>query len=86
MFFTVSGGESDFEPLVPSTLRVPNTNFYRATEHAGDYAAYGRWAADRIEQAIEFEGADTVAACSWSRCRPTAGTRCRARWRWRTWT
>jgi adenosylmethionine-8-amino-7-oxononanoate aminotransferase len=58
----IPGAKADFEPLVPSTLRVPNTNFYRATEHADDYAAYGRWAADRIEQAIEFEGADTVAA------------------------
>ena len=43
-------------------MRVPNTNFYRAPEHADDYEAYGRWAADQIEQAIEFEGADTVAA------------------------
>ncbi|MGW4527604.1 aspartate aminotransferase family protein [Amycolatopsis sp. NPDC004378] len=58
----IPGAKADFEPLVPSTLRVPNTNFYRATEHADDYAAYGRWAADQIEQAIEFEGADTVAA------------------------
>ncbi|MEV6828688.1 aspartate aminotransferase family protein [Amycolatopsis sp. NPDC051102] len=58
----IPGAKADFEPLVPSSLRVPNTNFYRATEHADDYEAYGRWAADRIEQAIEFEGADTVAA------------------------
>ncbi|NKE61393.1 aspartate aminotransferase family protein [Lentzea sp. PSKA42] len=54
--------KKDFEPLVPSTIRVPNTNFYRATEHADDYEAFGRWAADQIEQAILFEGADTVAA------------------------
>jgi adenosylmethionine-8-amino-7-oxononanoate aminotransferase len=58
----IPGAKADFEPLVPSTLRVPNTNFYRAPEHADDYEAYGRWAADRIDQAIEFEGADTVAA------------------------
>ncbi|MGK3207201.1 aspartate aminotransferase family protein [Amycolatopsis sp. MEPSY49] len=58
----IPGAKADFEPLVPSTLRVPNTNFYRAPEHADDYVAYGRWAADQIEQAIEFEGADTVAA------------------------
>jgi adenosylmethionine-8-amino-7-oxononanoate aminotransferase len=56
------GAKADFEPLVPSTLRVPNTNFYRATEHADDYEAFGLWAADRIAQAIEFEGPDTVAA------------------------
>jgi hypothetical protein len=44
------------------TLRVPNTNFYRASETGDDYAAFGRWAADRIAEAIEFEGPDTVAA------------------------
>ncbi|MCM6772000.1 aspartate aminotransferase family protein [Nocardia sp. CDC159] len=58
----IPGAKADFEPLVPSTQRVPHTNFYRATEHAEDYEAYGRWAADRIEEAIVFEGADTVAA------------------------
>jgi adenosylmethionine-8-amino-7-oxononanoate aminotransferase len=51
-----------FEPLVPGTHKVPNTNFYRAPAHADDVEAFGRWAADRIEEAIEFEGADTVAA------------------------
>jgi adenosylmethionine-8-amino-7-oxononanoate aminotransferase len=56
------GAKADFEPLVPSALKVPNTNFYRAPVHADDYVAYGRWAADQIAQAIEFEGADTVAA------------------------
>jgi len=51
-----------FEPLVPSAVKVPNTNFYRATEHGDDLEAFGRWAADRIAEAIEFEGPDTVAA------------------------
>jgi adenosylmethionine-8-amino-7-oxononanoate aminotransferase len=51
-----------FEPLVPGGFRVPNTNFYRATEHADDLEAFGLWAANRIEEAILFEGADTVAA------------------------
>ncbi len=52
-----------FEPLVPGTFRVPNTNLYRAPEHLREDAkAFGRWAADRIAEAIEFEGADTVAA------------------------
>ncbi len=51
-----------FEPLVPSTVKVPNTNFYRAPEHGDDLKAFGLWAANRIEEAIEFEGADTVAA------------------------
>lgn len=52
-----------FEPLVPGAFRVPNTNQYRAPEHLrDDSAAFGRWAADRIAEAIEFEGPDTVAA------------------------
>ena len=50
-----------FEPLTPGGFRVPNTNFYRATEHAGDLDAFGQWAANRIEEAILFEGPDTVA-------------------------
>jgi len=55
------GLKADFEPLVPSTLRVPNTNHYRGPEGM-DLETFGRWAADRIEEAILFEGADTVAA------------------------
>jgi adenosylmethionine-8-amino-7-oxononanoate aminotransferase len=51
-----------FEPLVPSTFRVPNTNIYRAPLHGDDPAAFGRWAADQIAVAIENEGPDTVAA------------------------
>ena len=56
------GMKAPFEPLVPSTFRVPNTNFYRAPERADDIDAFGRWAADQIAVAIENEGADTVAA------------------------
>ncbi|HLK94244.1 MAG TPA: aspartate aminotransferase family protein [Nocardioidaceae bacterium] len=56
------GMKAPFEPLVPSAFRVPNTNIYRAAEHGDDPEVFGRWAADRIEEAIEFEGADTVAA------------------------
>jgi len=52
-----------FEPLVPGAHKVPNTNFYRRPEFVGDdEKAFGRWAADRIAEAIEFEGPDTVAA------------------------
>ena len=52
-----------FEPLTPGGFRVPNTNFYRAPEHvADDEKSFGIWAAERIREAIEFEGADTVAA------------------------
>jgi adenosylmethionine-8-amino-7-oxononanoate aminotransferase len=54
--------KTPFEPLVPSTLQVPNTNFYRAPEHGDDLTAFGRWAADRIAEAIEFAGPETVAA------------------------
>ncbi|NDZ96532.1 aspartate aminotransferase family protein [Streptomyces sp. SID6673] len=53
-----------FEPLTPGGFRVPNTNIYRAPneELAADPKKFGRWAADRIAEAIEFEGPETVAA------------------------
>jgi adenosylmethionine-8-amino-7-oxononanoate aminotransferase len=58
--------KQQFEPLVPSTFRVPNTNSYRADEHGAPSGlspeAFGRWAADQIAVAIENEGPDTVAA------------------------
>jgi len=54
--------KTPFEPLVPGSVRVPNTNFYRAPEHADDVEAFGRWAADEIERAILREGPETVAA------------------------
>src|SRR6478735_10842201 len=55
------GMKAPFEPLVPSTFRVPNTNFYRAPEQfqtgaADDEYKFGQWAANRIAEAIEFEG------------------------------
>jgi adenosylmethionine-8-amino-7-oxononanoate aminotransferase len=53
--------KAPFEPLVPGSVRVPNTDFYRAPEHGDDYEAFGRWAADAIEQAILMEGPDSVA-------------------------
>jgi adenosylmethionine-8-amino-7-oxononanoate aminotransferase len=54
--------KEDFEPLIPSTIRVPNTNYYRRPAGAGDTPEeFGVWAADRIAEAIEFEGPDTVA-------------------------
>ncbi|MDP1877749.1 MAG: aspartate aminotransferase family protein [Actinomycetota bacterium] len=52
-----------FEPLVPGGVKVPNTNFYRAPEeYRHDEKAFGLWAADRIAEAIEFEGPESVAA------------------------
>jgi adenosylmethionine-8-amino-7-oxononanoate aminotransferase len=55
--------KAPFEPVTPGGFRVPNTNFYRAPEPVDtDIKAFGRWAADRIAEAIEFEGPDTVAA------------------------
>ncbi len=46
-----------FEPLTPGGRHVPNTNSYRWTEDRDPL-----WAADAIEEAIEFEGSHTVAA------------------------
>ncbi|MFC7533725.1 aspartate aminotransferase family protein [Actinoplanes sp. GCM10030250] len=54
--------KQDFEPLVPSTVRVPNTNYYRRPDENMTPEQFGVWAADRIAEAIEFEGPDTVAA------------------------
>jgi adenosylmethionine-8-amino-7-oxononanoate aminotransferase len=57
------GIKEDFEPLVPSAIKVPNTNYYRAPAGSGaTEEEFGRWAADRIEEAILFEGPETVAA------------------------
>jgi adenosylmethionine-8-amino-7-oxononanoate aminotransferase len=46
-----------FEPLVIGNCHVPNTNDYRWPEDRDPL-----WAADAIEQRIEFEGPETVAA------------------------
>ncbi|HEY8720301.1 aspartate aminotransferase family protein [Pengzhenrongella sp.] len=55
--------KADFEPLVPGAHKVPNTNIYRGPVGLrDDPKAFGRWAADRIEEAIIFEGPETVAA------------------------
>ncbi|MGN6273770.1 MAG: aspartate aminotransferase family protein [Protaetiibacter sp.] len=54
-----------FEPVTPGGFRVPNTNFYRAEEMGfpgGTEEQFGLWAANRIEEMINFEGPETVAA------------------------
>ncbi|PPL19344.1 aspartate aminotransferase family protein [Microterricola pindariensis] len=54
-----------FEPITPGGFRVPNTNFYRAGEvgaPSDDLEQFGVWAANRIEEMIQFEGPETVAA------------------------
>lgn len=54
-----------FEPVTPGGFRVPNTNFYRASEvgaPADNLEQFGVWAAHRIEEMILFEGPETVAA------------------------
>ena len=56
------GMKAPFEPLVPSTFRVPNTNYYRAPYFEDDEKKFGLWAADEIAVAIENEGPETVAA------------------------
>ena len=59
----IPGAKQYFEPLVPGHHKVPNTNFYRAPlNHRASVEEFGQWAANRIEEAILFEGADTVAA------------------------
>jgi adenosylmethionine-8-amino-7-oxononanoate aminotransferase len=56
------GIKAPFEPLVPGSVRVVNTNFYRAPEHGDDLEAFGIWAADDIEHRIEMEGPESIAA------------------------
>jgi adenosylmethionine-8-amino-7-oxononanoate aminotransferase len=46
-----------FEPMTPGAIHVPNTNSYRWSEDRDPL-----WAADAIEEAIEFAGPETVAA------------------------
>jgi adenosylmethionine-8-amino-7-oxononanoate aminotransferase len=46
-----------FEPLTPGGVHVPSTNSYRWSEDRDPL-----WAADAIEEAILFQGAETVAA------------------------
>ncbi len=48
---------AQFEPLAPGGCHVPNTNIYRWPEDR-----HPLWAATAIEERIEFEGPDTVAA------------------------
>ena len=48
---------SVFEPLTPGGVHVPNTLSYRWPADRDPL-----WAADQIEEAIEFEGPETVAA------------------------
>jgi adenosylmethionine-8-amino-7-oxononanoate aminotransferase len=48
---------SQFEPLTPGGCHVPNTNIYRWPEDR-----HPLWAAEAIEERIEFEGPETVAA------------------------
>ena len=66
----IPGMKEMFEPLVPGGFRVPNTNIYRADEMGfvpsspdADYEyEFGQWAANRIEEMIQFEGPETIAA------------------------
>ena len=50
-----------FEPLTPGAVHVPNTNRYRHPL-AGDEQAFMHAVADSIEDAILFEGPETVCA------------------------
>jgi adenosylmethionine-8-amino-7-oxononanoate aminotransferase len=66
----IPGMKEMFEPVTPGGFRVPNTNFYRAEEmgfvapagSTNPEEEFGIWAANRIEEMIQFEGPETVAA------------------------
>jgi adenosylmethionine-8-amino-7-oxononanoate aminotransferase len=53
----LTGLRAPFEPLVPGGVHVPNTNSYHWPADRDPL-----WAADKIEEKIEFEGPETVAA------------------------
>jgi adenosylmethionine-8-amino-7-oxononanoate aminotransferase len=53
----LTGLRAPFEPLTPGGCHVPNTNSYRWPADRDPL-----WAADAIEERIEFEGPETVAA------------------------
>ena len=55
------GIKAPFEPLVPGTFKVANTNRYRCPDCAHSDACTLH-CADDIERMINYEGADTVAA------------------------
>ncbi|MBJ7355230.1 MAG: aspartate aminotransferase family protein, partial [Thermoleophilaceae bacterium] len=48
---------TEFEPLAPGTRHAPNTNTFHAEDRSDPL-----WMADAIEEIIEFEGPETVAA------------------------
>ncbi|HKP91323.1 MAG TPA: aspartate aminotransferase family protein [Thermoleophilaceae bacterium] len=53
----ITGLRTQFEPLAPGGCHVPNTNSYHWPEDRDPL-----WAADAIEERIEFEGPETVGA------------------------
>jgi adenosylmethionine-8-amino-7-oxononanoate aminotransferase len=53
----IPGLRTQFEPLTPGGCHVPNTNSYRWPEERDPL-----WAADAIEERIEFEGPESVGA------------------------
>ena len=59
---SIESYRTPFEPLVPGAVKIPNLNFYRATQHADDFAAFGMWQASLLEDAILREGPETIAA------------------------
>lgn len=57
----LAGIKADFEPLIPGTFKVANTNRYRCVDCANSPACTLH-CADDIERMINYEGADTIAA------------------------
>ena len=69
--------KQDFEPLVPSTFRVPNTNYYRRPDECDDAGGVRRLGGrpDRRGHRVRGPGHGRRAS-SWSRCRtPAAASR-----------
>ena len=73
------GIKTDFEPLVPGAIKVPNTNFYRAPEHGDDPEAFGRWAPTRSRGRSNGKDRTPSPRSSWNRCRTPAAASPRRR-------
>ena len=58
----IPAAKAMFEPLVPGRAQGAEHELLPRAGARRRLEAFGLWAADRIEEAIEFEGPDTVAA------------------------
>ena len=59
---SASGDRSDYEPMYPGMIHVPQPNPYRCESGAGTPSECARYCAQRVEESIVEHGPDTIAA------------------------